>query len=115
MSSIPPKGSDFSGSSLQTETACPRFPLGALGKVTDASTGRGIRDVVVQVTETGQSVTTKGSGKYTLSDVPAGDRTVTALRTGFLVLPGVSVTVETGETSVVDFTLVPLTDTGAKD
>ena len=63
--------------------------------------------VPVRVTETGQSITTKGNGKYTLVDVPAGDHTVTAFKTGYLVLPGVSVTVQPGETSVVDFTLVP--------
>lgn len=78
------------------------------GRVTDADTGRGLRNVVVQIVETGRSVTTKGNGRYTLSDVPAGDYTVTAFKTGYAVGPvGELITVSTNETSVQDFTLEP--------
>jgi len=77
------------------------------GKVTDADTGRGLRDVVVQIVDTGQSVTTKGNGKYTLSDVPSGSHTVSAFKTDYEGPVEESVTVNMNETAVQDFTLVP--------
>ena len=99
---------NYSTSGIEVAGTPGLFGTGTIqGRVTDANPGRGLRDVVVQVIETGQSATTNGNGKYTLSDVPAGNYTVTAFKAGFLAPPGVSVAVQSGETSVVDFTLVP--------
>jgi len=53
-----------------------------------------------------QSVTTKGNGKYTFSDVPAGEYTVTAFKPGYVVSAEQSVTVDINETAVQNFTLV---------
>jgi hypothetical protein len=52
------------------------------GIVTNSSTGEVIDGAVVS-TDTGESAVTEADGSYLLSDVPAGDRQVTASASGF--------------------------------
>ncbi len=75
------------------------------GTVTD-NNGARLADVSVS-TDTGQSALTNPGGKYTIQNVPEGERTVTASKTGFT--SGVTAaTVSAGSTSTVNFSLVPL-------
>ena len=57
--------------------------------------------------DTGQGDTTDASGGYTLNDVPAGTRIVTASATGYLMLQFTNVGVNDGLTTTVDFALDP--------
>ncbi len=75
------------------------------GTVTDASTGRKL-DGVDLTTDTGELASTNRRGKYTLTDVPKGDRTVTASKNGYATKPKMA-TVFAGESTRVDFALVP--------
>jgi len=75
------------------------------GTLTDSTTDSPIAGGSVSA-DTGQSDTTDVNGEYTLSDVPAGDRTVTAAATGY-VSQQKSATVTDGAATVVDFALVP--------
>lgn len=75
------------------------------GTVTDANTGARLGGVLV-TTDTGQSATTNNGGKYTLNNVPEGNRTVTASRTGY-VTQQQPATVVAGQTTTVNFALVP--------
>ena len=52
------------------------------GIVTNSSTGEAINEATVS-TDTGESIVTEADGIYLLSDVPAGDRQVTAAAGGF--------------------------------
>ena len=98
---------NYSAPAFQVSGTPGLFGTGTIqGRVTHADTGCSLRDVVVQIIETGQSVTTKGNGKYTLSDDPADDHKVMAFKTGY-VDQGKTVTVNAEETSALDFTLVP--------
>ena len=76
------------------------------GTVTDDNTGARLGGVLVE-TDTGQSATTNRRGMYRLKDVPEGERTVTASKTGYVTQPK-SATVVADQTTVVDFALVPL-------
>ncbi len=73
------------------------------GAVTDASSGNPISGASVSV-DTGQSATTSRSGSYTINDVPAGERQVTASAAGY---PSdtKSAAVFDGATTVVNFAL----------
>lgn len=73
------------------------------GVVTDASSGDPIGRASVSV-DTGQSATTSRSGSYTIDDVPAGERQVTASAAGY---PSdtKSAAVFDGATTVVNFAL----------
>ena len=53
------------------------------GKVTDAGSGRGLAEAQVIVTGTRIGALTNSAGEFTLSGVPAGDRTVTIRRIGY--------------------------------
>ena len=53
------------------------------GRVTDASTGRGIPDAQVVVAGTRVAAATNAEGQYTLTLVPVGTRSLTARRLGF--------------------------------
>ncbi len=76
------------------------------GRVTDAGTGKGIKDATV-TTDTGQSATTNKQGRYTINGVPAGSRDVTASASGYTPQTQ-TVTVTAGSTtSGVDFMLSP--------
>ncbi len=72
------------------------------GTVTNTGGSR-LGGILVQ-TNTGQSVLTNKSGKYTIQGVPAGNVTVTASGTGYVTQQQV-VTLATGQTLTVDFSL----------
>ncbi len=76
------------------------------GTVRDASTGSKLGGVLV-TTDTGESATTNNGGKYTIRNVPAGNRTVTA-SLSFYVTQQQPATVVAGQTTTVDFDLVPM-------
>jgi Tol biopolymer transport system component len=88
-----------------TPTAEPSGTGTIKGTVTDANTGAKLRDVAV-TTDTGQSATTNGAGKYTLQGVPEGARTVTASQNGYIA-QSKSLTMIADRTETVDFALVP--------
>ena len=74
------------------------------GTLTD-SNGARLADVLVS-TDTGQSALTNRGGKYTIQNVPEGERTVTASKAGFT--PEVAVTaVSAGTTTTLNFQLWP--------
>ena len=74
------------------------------GTVTD-NNGSKLGGVLVS-TDTGQSALTNRGGKYSVQNVPAGDRTVTASKTGFT--PAVdTATVNAGSTTTANFSLSP--------
>jgi len=112
-----PVGLLFAGSSFITianpiDTVLNRFGVtiddtvatGSIaGMVTDSSTDNPIPEASVS-TDTGQSAITDSGGSYTLSNVPAGERTVTASATGY-VSGQKQATVTEGGTSQVDFAL----------
>lgn len=75
------------------------------GTVTDSSTGNPIANAAVS-TDSGQNTTTDANGNYTLSDVPAGNRTVTAAATGYTSQQK-QTTVTEGAVSEVNFALEP--------
>ncbi len=72
------------------------------GTVTDAS-GTKLSDVEVS-TDTGPSAITNKGGKYTIQDVPAGSRTMTASRIGY-VTQQKAAAVTAGSTETVNFAL----------
>jgi choice-of-anchor B domain-containing protein len=73
------------------------------GRVADAATGSGISNAAVSV-DTGQSTTTDAFGDYSIADVPAGDRTVTATASGYESQDAPATVVE-GSNTVVNFDL----------
>lgn len=75
------------------------------GTVTDASTGGKLSNVLVE-TDLDQFDTTNRGGKYTIKDVPDGNRTVTASKAGY-VTQQQPATVTAGQTTTVNFALVP--------
>ena len=105
-------GSDFITIANPIDTVLNRFgvaiddtaPTGSIaGTLTDSSTGDPIGEASVS-TDTGQSAMTDSGGNYTLSDVPTGDRAVTASAVGY-VTQQKQTTVTEDNTSVVDFAL----------
>jgi TonB-dependent SusC/RagA subfamily outer membrane receptor len=59
-------------------------PTGTVrGRITDASSARAITDVQVTVAGTRLAAASGANGEYTLSNVPAGPRTITARRIGY--------------------------------
>lgn len=77
------------------------------GTVTSSADGSPIGGASVEA-DTGQSDTTAGDGSYTLTDVPTGDRTVTASAPGFN-SDSKPATVNENQTTTVDFALNPVT------
>jgi hypothetical protein len=69
------------------------------GTVTNANGAR-LQGVTVQV-DTGQSATTNKGGKYSISNIPEGSRTVTASLSGYTDTTD-SVTISTGVTTTLD-------------
>ncbi len=53
------------------------------GNVTDAGKGSPLKGVKVTIRETGQSAKTDSSGNYTITDVRAGDITVSAIKRSY--------------------------------
>jgi len=58
-------------------------PTSSIGGTVKTTSGAGIEGATISV-DTGQSATTVGDGSYTISDVPTGDRSVTASANGFV-------------------------------
>ncbi|MCH8288633.1 MAG: carboxypeptidase regulatory-like domain-containing protein, partial [Candidatus Marinimicrobia bacterium] len=73
------------------------------GTVTNASGGAAIAGVTISL-DTGQSTTTAGDGSYTITDVPTGDRSVTASADGFE-SQSKTATVNENQTTIIDFAL----------
>lgn len=80
------------------------------GTVTNFSDSTAIEGATVSV-DTGQSATTAGDGTYTITDVPTGDRSVTASADGFE-SQITTATVTENLTITVYFVLNPVTTTG---
>ena len=74
------------------------------GHVTNSSTGAALAGATLSYS--GGSTTTDSSGNYTLSNVPAGSVSITASLTGFASQTS-SVTVSSGATSTLNFSLAP--------
>jgi TonB-dependent SusC/RagA subfamily outer membrane receptor len=78
-------------------------PTGTVrGRVTDASSGRGLPDAQVVVTGTRAGALTNASGEYTITAVPTGPRSITVRRIGYLPATR-AVTVVAGGTATADF------------
>lgn len=75
-----------------------------IGQVTHAGTGRTLSGVQISVEGSGLGALTDASGRYSISDVPAGAAEVRAQILGFRTAT-LSVTVASGETTVADFEL----------
>jgi acid phosphatase len=92
-------------------TATPPTTGNITGHVTDSSSGAAIAGATVSFS--GGSTVTDAVGSYTLSNVPAGARSVTASQTGYTSLTN-TVTVIAGSTAMLDFqlTLIPVTTPG---
>jgi len=73
------------------------------GTVTDASTGAKIGGVLMTA-DTGESATTNRGGKYTIRNVPEGERTVTASKDGYDPQDQ-PVTVAAGQTTTINFAM----------
>ena len=78
------------------------------GTVTDDNTGAKLVGVTI-TTDTGESAITNRGGKYSIKDVPEGERTVTASKNGYVTQPKAA-TVVAGGTTTVDFALVPVSE-----
>ncbi|MCH8338926.1 MAG: carboxypeptidase-like regulatory domain-containing protein [Chloroflexi bacterium] len=77
------------------------------GKVTDASTGKNLSEVMVTIVETGQNDTTNKGGRYSINDVPEGSVIVVkASKLGF-VDEEKTVIVIAGQSTTVNFALLP--------
>lgn len=74
------------------------------GRVTDASTGAGIRGASVRLEGTDFGAVTGNTGRYRIADVPAGTYTVVAHQIGYAEA-GASVTVSDGGEATMDFAL----------
>lgn len=75
------------------------------GRVTDWTSREGVAGVAITVEGTRLSTTTAADGGYTIRGVPAGNRSITARRLGF-VRQSQSVTVADNESTTLDFVLV---------
>ncbi len=75
------------------------------GRVTDSISREGVGGVAITVEGTRLSTTTAADGGYTIRGVPAGNRSITARRLGF-VRQSRAVTVADNESATVDFVLV---------
>ena len=73
------------------------------GTVTNASGGTAIAGATISL-DTGQSTTTDDNGSYTITDVPTGDRSVTASKGGFESQTKTA-TVNKSQTTIIDFAL----------
>lgn len=75
-----------------------------VGRVTDSTSREGVAGVTIAVEGTRLSTTTAADGRYTISGVAAGNRSVTARRLGF-VRQSRAVTVTDDESVILDFSL----------
>ncbi len=78
------------------------------GAVTDADSGDGIQDALVEIEDTDHSATTGSNGSYTIEDVETGEYSVIASADGYEFATETDVTVAEGETTIVDFSLDPI-------
>ena len=76
------------------------------GTVTDSISGARLNGVSLE-TDTGETATTNRGGKYTLQNVPEGDRTVTANKNGYVFFESPPIPVAAGQTSTFNFSLTP--------
>ena len=84
------------------------IPVGSItGTVINSENSEAISGATVTV-DTGQSTTTGADGTYTITDVPTGDRLVTASADGFE-SQTTTATVTENNTTTVDFALNPVT------
>ena len=91
------------------------------GKVTEASSGRGLAEAQIQIVGTRVGALSQASGEYTLVNVPAGARVVQIRRIGFQpvnktvqVLAGSSVTVDAAlSVSAINLSEVVVTGTAS--
>jgi TonB-linked SusC/RagA family outer membrane protein len=74
------------------------------GRVTDAASQRPVADVQVSVVGTAFGALTGANGEYTITNVPAGQRTVRARRLGFTAQDK-TVTITAGQAATQDFVL----------
>ena len=74
------------------------------GRVTEAGSQRPVGDVQITVVGTVFGALTSQNGEYTISNVPAGERTIRLRRLGFNPADR-NVTVTAGQTTTLDFTL----------
>jgi len=97
------------GQPTTVDFALDPIPVGSItGKVTNAVGGTSIAGATVLVEDTGQSAITAADGTYTITDVPTGDRSVTASADGFESQPKM-VPVNEGQTTTANFALNPVT------
>jgi hypothetical protein len=98
------------GTSTQNFVLDPSVTSGGFGTikgtVTDSISGARLNGVSLE-TDTGETATTNRRGKYTLRNVPAGDRTVTANETGYVFYESAPISVTAGQTSTLNFPLAP--------
>lgn len=76
------------------------------GRVVDETTSEPLADVEVAVLRTALSTVTNTDGRYVLSNVPTGDAEVRVSTLGYGATSQ-SVTVSSGDTTAVDFSLSP--------
>ena len=87
-------------------SACEKEPGSISGKVVDAA-GSPVAAATVEVA--GTSVLTDEEGNYTIHDIPVGDHTIWATKTGVGNLTS-EVTVRAGITTQYDIALLPVND-----
>ncbi|MCE1246940.1 MAG: carboxypeptidase regulatory-like domain-containing protein [Firmicutes bacterium] len=89
-------------------------PLGEVGSVSgtvqDSQSGISLEDVNVAIGEI--STLTDADGHYLLTGIATGSQTLTASRIGYNLYSS-EVTVQSGQTTTLDFTMTPLSETGA--
>ena len=96
---------DSEASTLCGDSAGGVTPLGSVsGRVTDAASGNEIAAADV-TTDTGETSATDVNGHYTITDVPAGNRTVSVSAAGYESAAKAATVIE-GDTVTVDFQLV---------
>ena len=98
------------GTSTQNFVLDPSVTSGGFGTikgtVTDSISGARLNGVSLE-TDTGEIATTNRGGKYTLQNVPEGDRTVTANKNGYVFFESPPIPVTAGQTSTFNFSLTP--------
>jgi iron complex outermembrane receptor protein len=87
----------ISAGQLQAQTGTIR------GRILDSATGTAVADV--EVTVAGRTVPTDADGRFVLTDVPAGDYTLTATRLGYRSVEQ-PVTVVVGQTSTIEILMI---------
>ena len=96
------------GDTTTVDFALAASPTGTVaGIVTNSADGTAISGATVSV-DTGQSAQTVSDGSYAITDVPTGDRSITASATGFESNTKAATVIDT-EITTVDFALAAVT------